>query len=82
MKKGLKKPWLTRLLLLNSKGATVTAENIYTRHLKFGIKYSVNGGKTKNLFLFPRMRLKAERGHQKSTKLTRLTEGASLSSLE
>lgn len=75
MKKGLKKPWLTRLLLLNSKGAIFTAESIYTRHLKFGIKYSVNG-KKKKTFLFPRMRLKAERGHQRSTKFTTLTEGA------
>lgn len=30
----------------------------------------------KTFFLFPRMRLKAERGHQISTKFTTLTEGA------
>lgn len=72
MKKGLKKPWLTRLLLLNSKGAIFTAENIYTRHLKFGIKYSVNGKQKTKKQLSPRVRLKAEKGHQILTKFTRL----------
>lgn len=59
VKKGLKKPWLTRLLLLNSKGAIFTAESIYTRHLKFGIKYSVNGKKKKKNFSFSKNAIKS-----------------------
>lgn len=59
------KPWLTRLLLLNSIGA----ENIYTWHLKFSI-FIIQLMEKNNTFFPPRRRLKADKGHQLSTKFT------------
>lgn len=56
--------FFTRLLLLNSEGAFFAAEHIYTRHLKFGIKYSVNGIKAFFFFNLPRTRLRAKWSHR------------------
>lgn len=57
--------FFTRLLPLNSEGAFFAAEHIYTRHRKFGIKYSVNGIKAFFFFLnLPRTRLRAKWSHR------------------
>jgi len=51
VKKGFKKTLVNKVTVTQQR-SNFTAESIYTRHLKFGIKYSGN------------VRLKAERGHQ------------------
>lgn len=48
------KPWLTRLLLLNSIGA----ENIYTWHLKFSI-FIIQLMEKNNTFFSPKKEIKS-----------------------